>query len=1734
MEELVIPAYKIGSVAYRNPNTMIYQATHEKDKRSFFLKTQTSDYPSMQELANLKHEYSLLKTLSHSGIIQAFDLMKVHNRLVLVLEYFPAISLKEWLKGKSIPLKSFYAIALQLTDILTYLHSQKIIHKDIKPANILIDPETLHVTLIDLGLSSRLSFETQGLVNPNILEGTIAYLSPEQTGRMNRIVDYRSDFYSLGVTFYEMLAGKLPFEGEDALELVHAHLAKVPTPIHALQPHIPLILSELVAKLMAKSAEERYASATGIKNDLLQCQALSQEGNLNALFQLGQRDVKNHLVISQKLYGREAERKELLDRIDAICIKGTQELILVAGASGIGKTAFIQEIYRPLSERSGFFVRGKFDILQRHISYFALIQVFTDLVNYILMEPQEKLLLFKNEILEAAGPNGKILIDLIPSIELILGKQPDVIELPPDAAKNRLNMLFQRFINVFATEEHPLILFIDDLQWADSASLNLMETLFLQSRYFAIIGAYRDNEVMGHHPLLLTIEALQKQKIGVTTLPLRGLKVDEITQLLEDSLGNTEKEPFKFAALLFKKTAGNPFFINEFLKAIYREHLLSLSEEGKWTWNIDTIDALPMTTNVVDLIAANIEKLPADTKHILGIAACIGNAFDLHTLVIVMQSLPSQIAQQLWPAIQNQLIVTVGETYKQAELANEERTASSIQYKFLHDKVQEAALKKLSSEGKKQTHLNIGRLLLQDEIHVAENLYTIVDHLNQSLELLQEAKEVDKLSQLNAMAGEKAKSSTAYEAALNYFKMAISLSKEEWWIERYSWMLRLHKNFAECESQTKHYAEAEIHLKELLKRAKNDLDQADIYLTMAQCLSTATRHAEACEIAIKGLHQLGVRLFPHPGKFHILKKILTLKLTSTLPSVRKKWQDLSPMTDPYYLKIMQLLYVLLLSAYISDPLLSFEVGLNQMTLSVKHGYTHSTVQGLILWTVLLVSKMHNLKEARFWANLAIQYTKKVGHFDYYTNLILASCYVHWHEPLRNLSAYYKRSIKSANEEGALFIMLSSIPLIYWSQLFAGEPLKTIEEAAQETVLRYEKYQIVDSNHVQAVFVVHSIHYLQAEIKKENDRFSDLLKEILAFQDVKTTHHAACCLAALFYCVLSNFSECLNLLSKAKPTIDSITGFFFEPIEKFYYGLSLIACLPGKSGRTKQRDYKEFKDTLSSYKFYGEQCPVNYFVYCCFLLAEEAVYKGNRLQAEELYAKALEQAVSQENLPIAALISERTALFYFSLKKEEFGRLYLKKSHYYYKIWGAKLKTDLLEEKHPWLRGSQAEASSISKTSSNPTTGHSLDFLSILKANRILSSEIYLDQFLKKMLKILMENAGGQRGVFLEERRSVLTVEAEGEMGREEIVLSREPAAARSDLPLSLFAYVLRSRQPVIIQQDIPHRFSKDPYLMNSHPKSALCIPILYQNNVLGLLYLENNAVEGAFTQERVEVLDLLAAQAAISLENARIYEVTGRFVPVEFLQQLARKSLAEFDRGDHVQQTMSVLFCDIRDFTTLSEGMAPAEVFQMINEFLAAMEPCIERHHGFIDKYIGDAIMALFKGEADDALNAAIAMLNNLKRFNEETKHNLAIGIGINTGELILGIMGGKVHLAGSVIGDSVNLASRIESLTKGYGTPLLIGGKTKKALVNPAAYSLRLIDQVKVKGKSISVDIWEVCDVNPDPIRALKMETLEAFNRGREAYLTQDLELAKLCFEECLTKNPQDLVAELYLKRCL
>ncbi|HEY9669072.1 MAG TPA: serine/threonine-protein kinase PknK, partial [Coleofasciculaceae cyanobacterium] len=1045
--------------------SIVFRGIREEDNQAVILKFLKEDYPTPEEIGRYKQEYQITRNLNCEGVVRAYSLEKYQNTLVIIFEDFGGESLKILMNNQAFALREFLFLGIKITEILREVHSNHIIHKDINSSNIVFNPYTKQLKIIDFGISTILSRENPTIKNPNILEGTLAYISPEQTGRMNRLLDYRTDFYSLGATFYELLTNQFPFETTDAMELVHSHIAKQPVPPHELNPDIPKPVSEIVMKLLAKTAEERYQSAWGIKADLEECLFQLQNNNRISQFPLGLYDISDKFQIPQKLYGREAEVEILLAAFERVSGEGiggeedTQdmktrergnagnekrsasvsllptldcslpaksEMMLVSGYSGIGKSALVQEIYKPITKRRGYFISGKFDQFQRDIPYSAIVSAFSNLVRQLLTETEASLAQWREKLLAAFGANGQVIINVIPEVELIVGKQPEVPELAAAEAQNRFNLVFQNFIRVFTQAEHlltkaPVVMFIDDLQWADVASLKLMKLLMSapDSQYLFFIGAYRDNEVYPAHPLMLTVNEIREAGVRVEQIYLSPLDLFNVNQLISDTLKCSPDQTISLAELVLSKTGGNPFFLQEFLKSLYTEKLIRLNfiplsqggRQGRWQWDLEQIKAQGITDNVVELMAGKIQKLSAATQRVLQLAAAIGNQFGLETLAIVYEKPQKETAANLQEAIANNLILPIGDAYKSIEVdiiahssleTNQQLTR--IEYKFSHDRIQQAAYSLIPSKDKQAVHLKVGQLLLQNTPQQLreQKIFDIVNQLNFGIELIAVPTEREQLAQLNLIAGKKAKASAAYESAWNYLKLGINCLSADSWQSQYDLTLALYVEAAEAASLSGSFDEMDRFASVVLQQGKTLLDKVKVYEIKIQGYTAHNKPLEAVKTALSVLTILGIRFPKKPNKLHIIFDLMRTKIGLAGKRI-EDLIDLPEMTDPYKLAAMRILSTVFSAAYFAAPELFPLLVFEQVNLSVKYGNTSVSSYAYATYGLILSGEVVGDIESGYqFGQIALRLLDKFNAKELKARTLFVVNYFirHWQEHLR--------------------------------------------------------------------------------------------------------------------------------------------------------------------------------------------------------------------------------------------------------------------------------------------------------------------------------------------------------------------------------------------------------------------------------------------------------------------------------------------------------------------------------------------------------------------------------------------------------------------------------------------------------------------------------------------------------------------------------------------------------------
>ncbi|NUN14054.1 MAG: AAA family ATPase [Myxococcales bacterium] len=1548
---MVLPGYKIIEVLHEGAKTVAYRGFRVRDETPVILKTLKADYPPLKSIAQLKREYELTKTLNLDSVIKPYGLEEYDHNLILVLEDFEGTALQNGLTFGAINLAAFLNLAIQLADILNQLHHHHIIHKDIKPDNILFNPATGQVKLTDFSLSSRLSRENPNISSPHILEGTLAYMSPEQTGRMNRAIDYRTDFYSLGVTFYELLTGQLPFQTTDPMELVHAHIAKQPLPPHELNPQIPRPISDIVLKLLAKTAEDRYQSAAGLKADLATCQIQWQTRQKIETFELGQYDLSDQFQIPQKLYGRELEIDLLLAAFERVGggdeSRGAEEqgsggaegrrgrgageqeaqseivnrkseivnppeaskisLLLVSGYAGIGKSALVNEVHKPIVRRKGYFVSGKFDQFQRNIPYSAVIQAFQELVRQLLTESEAQIEAWKAKLNQALSPNGQVIIEVIPEIELIIGPQPPVPGLLPAEAQNRFNMVFEHFIQVFTRKEHPLVLFLDDLQWADSATLTLLQTLLTHPDMsnLLMIGAYRDNEVSEAHPLLLTLADLAKSGARISAITLKPLDITHLNQFMADTLKCDLDRSRPLAELVLRKTAGNPFFVIQFLQSLYQENLLEFDyDQGQWGFDLAQIQRTGMTDNVVTLMAGKIQKLPERTQRLTQWAACIGNRFDLNTLAIVNEQSPDQTAEALWQAVQEGLILPIGNAYEFAQGADPE-TVRQVAYEFLHDRVQQAAYALIPADQKKAVHLKVGQLMLQhsSEAEREENLFDIVNHLNIGAELITDPAAKTDLARLNLLAGRKAKSSTAYQPALSHFKIGLDLLDGTSWTAHYDLTFALSCELAECEYLCGNFAEAEQAFGLLLSQARSTLEKAEIYNLRIIQYENMAKYTEAVQAGKEGLKPFGIVL---PESDEAKQAAFAAEMQLIQAGLGEKSIEelihLPVMADQETKMSMKLLMTMWAPAYIAgDSYLTILISAIMVRLSLAYGNSEESAYGYVVHGITVGSGLGDFKSGYEFGRLALKVNEqfhdrklraKVQH--------MFSCFVNlWRMPLKTCFPYSKEAYRAGLEVGDFVYATYGIFHESWYGLLCSQDLSRFQEDYRPNLTFLS--QIKNHSFVEAQQVI--LHWglnlqgLTASRFSFDDTAFDEKSYLAAYKDDPffQTFYFVTKLTCLY--TFEDYAEARAIAQKAEEVVHSLTGTIWQVILSFYHALTLAALYPSATRKAQREYWQKLNELSAKMKIWADNCPENFQPQYLLLAAEKAKIKSQPEQAMTLYEQAIQSATENGFRQIEALANELYARFWLGRGHEKIGRLYLNEAYLGYKQWGALAKVKDLEERYALLlaRLPAAPTRAEPPISTDGTAAAALDLMAVMKAAQAISGEIVQETLLEKLMQIVIEDAGAQKGFLLLEKQDRLVIEAVGtiEVKAEEAearagvtVLPSAPLETRNDLPAAIINYVKRTGESLVIAQaEDDSRFANDPYIIQSKPKSILCTPISSHGQLTGILYLENNLIPAAFTPERLEMIHILSAQAAISLENARLYE--------EMKQEMTERKWAE-------------------------------------------------------------------------------------------------------------------------------------------------------------------------------------------------------------------------------------------------
>jgi predicted ATPase/signal transduction histidine kinase len=1416
---------------------------------------------SPANLRRLEHEYAIASMLDPEWAVRPSALARRDGHTMLVFED-PGGEPLDRLLGDPLEIAEFLRIAIALVGALRQVHKRGLVHKDIKPANILFDRTCGGVWLTGFGIASRLPRERQHPEPPEEIAGTLAYMAPEQTGRMNRSIDSRSDLYALGITFYEMLTGTLPFRATDPMEWVHCHIARQPVSPSERVIGVPAQLSAIVMRLLAKTAEERYQTAAGVEADLRRCLAVWESiGRLDS-FPLATQDASDRLMIPERLYGREREIDTLLAAFDRVADQGTPQLVLVSGYSGIGKSSVVNELHKVLVPPRGVFASGKFDQYRRNIPYATLAQAFQTLVRQILVKSQTEMDHWRSALAEAVGPNGELIVNLIPEVELIIGKQPPVSDLPPQEARNRFQMVFQRFLSVFARKEHPLALFLDDIQWLDTATLELLDHLVThpEVRHLLLVGAYRDNEVGPAHPLRRTLEAIRKAGASVQEIVVTPLRLDDAARLIADALHCEPDRVQALAQLVHEKTGGNPFFMIQFFAALGDEGLITFDPVAPgWQWDIDRIRAKSYTDNVVDLVTGKLKRLAANTQEALKQLSCLGNVAEVATLTLIRGEAEEATHAALWDAVRDGLVFRLEHAYK-----------------FLHDRIQQAAYSLIPEERRAQAHLGIGRVLLAalaaDQRD--EYLFEAASHFNRGATLLVDPDEKAQVATIGLRAARKAKAAAAYESARAYCLASMVLLDEKNWASHYELTFGLWLERAECEQFCGRFDIAEQLIEELLQRGASKIDQATVYHLKVELHVKKSENQQAVTSALTCLRLFGIDLPAHPTLEQVQAEYETVWQSLNGRPI-ESLIDLPLMTDPELQAAMRLLSGLLSATYFTDFHLYCLHLCRMVNISVQHGTASGSAHAYGHLGTILGPVFHRHTDGYRFAKLACDLVEKHRFIAQRATVYFSMGLVaFWIQPVATAIDFMRATFRAAIETGNLTLACYGIFQSVTGLLLRNDPLDAVWRES-EMALDFAR----EAKYGDAVDVIGSyVHFIAtmqgrtATISTSNGaQFDEATFEAQLTGDRMP-------LAICWYWVfklkaqflLGGFAEALAAADKVKPLLTTAAG-QIQLLDYFYYTALTVAALYENVSADEQT---EWRDLLTAHREqlreWADNYPPTFADKHALVSAEIARLEGRDVDAMRLYEEAIRSARENGFVQYEGLSHEVAARFYAARGFETISHAYLQSARSCFLRWGADGKVHQMDRKYPQLVPPPAPLGS-DRTIGTPV--EQLDLATVVKVSQAVSGEIDFNKLIEILMETALEHAGGERGLLILPRGEEMWIEAEATIAQDTIVVGRpNTRVAAAALPESVFHYVIRTRDSVLLDDASKQDpFSGDGYIRRNDSRSILCLPLIKQTRLIGVLYLENNCASHVFTPARIAVLRLLASQAATSLENARLY-----------------------------------------------------------------------------------------------------------------------------------------------------------------------------------------------------------------------------------------------------------------------
>lgn len=1575
--------YRLIEKIAEGGTTQIYRAVRESDQQSVVIKTLRRDDATREDIAMLQHEADILSGLEGDNVVHLVEQSRIRDLPALVLEDTGGQSLDRLIPHRRIPMKTCVGIGIAVTTALKDIHRAGIIHKDINPANIIVNAKTNTVRLVDFGIASRYGTEQATIKAPSSVPGTPGYMSPEQTGRMNRSVDYRSDFYSLGATLYELLTGRPLFAAQEPIEWFHCHIARSPVPPTDVNSSIPRVLSDMVMKLLAKTAEQRYQSATGLLHDLRECYRQLVANAAIRDFPLASRDVPEHFRIPQKLYGREQEVGQLLAAFEAAY--NQVSLALVAGRSGIGKSSLVNELHKPVTARRGYFIVGKFDLVHRDVPYSGLVVALRDLVQQILTESNDRLADWKRKLEQALGPNGGLMTELLPELKLIMGPQPQVEPVGATESEQRFRLTLFNFIRVFSHADHPLVLVLDDLQWADSSTLRLADLLVdqVEGDRLMVVGAYRDNEIAPDHPLIQTLQQMQGTDVFLTHIDLQPLEVPDICRLLADTLMTSNSEVEPLARVIRQKTEGNPFFVEEFLKDQHARGLITADPDtGKWVWDITQLTQQQMTDNVAALMTRKLDRLPDTSLRLLRLASCAGNRFSLAMLSMIAEMSPAKAAEALQVPIEEGLITPINDAYQLTELEQDTDPGRlTVRFAFNHDRIQETAYNLVDQDTRLAAHLEIGRQLLRNlnAVERKEGLFAIVTHLNLAVSLITDDQEKRELCRLNLEAGHRSRQAASYPIAYGHFQRAIMLLGNTPWDTDYALALSAFSAAAEAAAYVGDHKALRSFLDAGLGNARDLLSRVTFHEIEISHLITLGELEKAIDRALPLLKALGHSYPRHPGRWYVTLRFLRLR--SRLKSMNLETiKELPDMTSPEHRAAMRIGASIGSASMFAEPMLLPLLCINGAEIALQHGHTPETTTTFSILGMMFAQSMNDPDTAIALGQLSLDLSERFNSRRGRAQHLYGSLIQHWREPVQNTYDSLRLGARYCMENGDFEYAVHASNVLEDNMFSGSEDLAKLENLCRHHLAEFRALHMGAMLHhqearLQMLCNLRGLSNQPSRLVGEHYDIEAMLPQHRATKDLPLVDHVtskAVFLNYLFHIDGAPHGTSGSGRYELSPE-SGADGFFGGRRTQFIYTLvSLRAAGIARNRRERRlafrRGRKGLKRLEVRLKTDHYNIPNKY--YLC--KAERLRVQGREFEAHEAFDRSIELASENRFLSEQAMACELCGLMHMRSGRGTIAMPYLAKARDLYRRWGANAKVSQLEHQYPDLA---RETPSTTFNGTRAMAMGEVDMTSLMKALKAIADEQIHSRMVEAIINIAIEFAGAQRGILaLRDGDGKLRIEAEASVDDDEtVILQSSPLDQCESVSQTTVNYVSRTRESVVVADALAVNSSvpgldREEYILRERIRSILCLPIAIgkgkDRTLTGLLYLENNHISNCFTEARIGALEIIAVAAAGRLELSRKAAVDGltNLFNHDYFQNMLRQELAGVLRYG---RPMSLLLIDVDHFKQFNDTWGHQIGDQVLREVANVIKET-SRENDTAARYGGEEMVVILPGAGKD------------------------------------------------------------------------------------------------------------------------------------------------------------------------